>query len=80
MSRVAGGAGLVGVADLDPEAVYLSPLDRRCRFVPMETRPSEVAHFVYDTAQGQPAHGAFADGFALTAGNVCLMRLMRRVA
>lgn len=72
--RVGGGVGLSGLADLRPDAVYLSPLNRRCRFVPMLLSPTGVAHFVYDTPQGAPVNSDMADGFSLRASNVRLMR------
>ncbi len=73
MSRVNKG---LSMAELSRDAVYLSPLDRRCRWVPTP-EPNAVLHFVYDTPQGRPAKGSMADGFTLSVANV---RLLRRVA
>lgn len=69
----------VGAAPLNERAVYLSPLNRRCRLIAMVPVDvdCEVAHFVYDTPDGRRAHGHMADGFALRSEN---FRFLRRVA
>ena len=74
MSRVSSGLGLV----LHPSITYLSPTNRRCRWVgaAADDAGREVQHFVYDSPEGKRIDGPMADGFALTAGNV---RYMRRV-
>lgn len=73
MSRV-----VVQGADLAADALYLSPLNRRCRWVPVEpfALQRSVAHFVYDTLEGRPTKSQMAEGFALTPAN---WRILRRV-
>ena len=75
MTRVASGLGLV----LHPAVVYLSPSNRRCRWVgsAQDECGRQVERFAYDGANGRRVDSDMADGFTLTAGNV---RFMRRVA
>ena len=61
MSRVSSGMALV----LHPAMIYLSPTNRRCRW---------VGSAQDDAADGKRVDSNMADGFTLTAGNVSFMR------
>lgn len=69
----------VAATALDPTAVYLSHLGRRCRVVALgdDGLGRDVAHLAYDTPSGRAAKGAMVDGFALTEEN---WHFMRRVS
>jgi hypothetical protein len=65
---------------LDADAVYLSPLGRRCRYMPVPVWGDDpvVAKFVYDDAELKPGSDSVgADGFLLTYRN---WRILRQLA
>jgi hypothetical protein len=63
---------------LDPKAVYLSPLNRRCRYVPVPEWGDEptIAKIVYADVWVAPGLGGVPDGFLLRREN---WRILRRV-
>jgi hypothetical protein len=73
------GPQLASRGCLDPNLVYLSPLGRRCRYVPTEHwgDEPEVACFVYDDGQHRPDRAFTPNGFQLTRGN---WRILRQLA
>jgi hypothetical protein len=61
---------------LDRDAVYLSPLGRRCRLYGLSAGMT-WATLLYDLQDGSPCRSAFGDGFSLSREN---WRVLRRVA
>lgn len=70
MTRVGKG---MKMGELELDAVYRSPSNRLCRWLPGD-RLDAVVHFVYVGANGQPDSRHNPDGFALTRGNLWLMK------